>query len=291
MQRSVMAVLAGLAFASTISSSHPLAEGRSGQQAVIDGQPAAFEVASIKRNLSGAPSRGQTQPGGRFTATSAPALQFIRLAFDNLSPDRIVNVPDWVTSERYDLVAKAPDGVQLAGAMGVLMQSLLRERFAFAAHFETREMPIYELVLARSDRQPGVNLTRAACDCTGNRAEAGCRQTVPLPSIPELDGLTCMQVSGPGRWIVRGYPLQIAIRDVDGRPVVDKTGLTGTWNMELEFTPDDPLPSVAGPLPFPSENAPSFFTALQEQLGLELQAARGPVSVLVIDRIERPTPD
>lgn len=255
------------------------------------GSSSAFEVASIKRNVSGAPSRGRTQPGGLFTATGAPVLQFIRLAFDNLSPDRILNAPDWVSSERYDLAAKAPEGVELSRDMGVLMQSLLRERFAFAAHFEMREMPIYELVLARSDGRLGPNLQRAVCDCTGNRAEAGCRQGVPLPSIPELDGLTCMQVSGPGRWIARGYPLQSVMSDVDGRPVVDRTGLAGTWNIELEFTPDEPLPSVAGPLPFPADSAPSFFTALQEQLGLKLQSARGPVSVLVIDRIERPTPD
>jgi uncharacterized protein (TIGR03435 family) len=253
----------------------------------------SFEVASIKRNVSDAPSRGRTEPGGRFTATSAPVLQFIRLAYDNLSTDRILNVPDWVTSERYDLIAKAPDGVSIGRAMGLLMQALLRERFAFEAHFETREMPIYELVLARSDGRLGANLKRAACDCTGNRTEAGCRQRVPLPSIPELDGLSCGQVSSPGRWIVRGYPLQSFLSDLDGRPVVDKTGLTGAWNVEFEFTPDQPpLPGEAPPpLPLPADNAPSFFTALEEQLGLKLRSARGQARVLVIDRIERPTPD
>jgi uncharacterized protein (TIGR03435 family) len=252
-----------------------------------------FEVASIKRNLEDGPSRGRTEPGGRFTATGAPVLQFIRLAYDNLSPDRILNVPDWVASERYDLVAKAPEGVQAPRVMGSLMRSLLRERFAFVAHMETREMPIFELVLARRDGRLGPKLQRALCDCTGSKAEPGCKQGPEAARFPEFDGLTCIQMGLPGRQLMRGFPLRDFADQVNGRAVVDKTGLTGTWNVELEFTPDEPFaardPSASDLTP--REVAPSFFTAVEEQLGLRFRPARGLVDVVVVDRIERPTPD
>lgn len=255
--------------------------------------PAAFEVASIKRNTSGGPSRGRTEPGGRFTATSAPALQLIRLAYDNRSADRILNVPDWVASERFDIVAKAPDGVQVGRDMGALMRSLLRERFAFEAHVEMREMPIFELVLARRDGRLGPKLQRSSCDCTGNRTEPGCKQPLQTAALPEFDGLTCMQVGLRGRRLMRGFPLREFADEVNGRAVVDRTGLTGTWNLELEFTPDEPSP-VGDPAASdltPLASPPSFFTAVEEQLGLRFRPSRGPVEVVVIDRIERPTPD
>jgi len=252
-----------------------------------------FEVASIKRNLSDGPSRGRSEPGGRFTATGAPVLQFIRLAYNNWSPDRILNVPAWVTSERYDLVARAPDGVQLSREMGSLMQSFLRERFAFEAHVEVREMPILELVLARRDGRLGTKLQRSSCDCRGNRTEPGCSRPVRAASFPEFDGLTCMQLELRGRRLMRGFPLEDFADEVNGRAVIDKTGLTGAWNLELEFSPDEL--SAAGDASAsdltPSERGPSFFTAVEEQLGLRFRPSRGAVKVVVVDRIERPTPD
>jgi bla regulator protein BlaR1 len=252
----------------------------------------AFEVASIKRNVSGDPPRGR-MAGDRFTATSTPVLQLIQLAYDRLPPRRMMNVPDWVPSERYDLVAKAPEGVQLALAMGPLMRSLLRDRFGFHAHVETREMPIYELVLARRDRRLGPKMQQAACDCTGNRAEPGCRRGgPPLPSLPEFDGASCAQLGTASLRIMRGYPMSTFARTflaggID-RVVVDKTGLPGTWNVELEYTPEQMPNATTGA---PPADSPSLFTALQEQLGLKLQPARGLVEVLVIDSIERPTED
>lgn len=252
-----------------------------------------FEVASIRRNLLDGPSRGRTEPGGRFTATGAPVLQFIRLAYDNWSPDRILNVPAWVTTERYDLVAKAPDGVQVSREMASLMQSLLRERFAFEAHVEVREMPIFELVLARRDGKPGSRLQRSSCDCRGDRTEPGCSRPVRTAAFPEFDRLTCMQLSGHGRRLMRGFPLKDFADEVNGRAVIDKTGLNGPWNLELEFTADDP-PTAGDPSASdftPSESGPSFFTAVEEQLGLRFRPSRGAVEVVVVDRIERPTPD
>lgn len=248
----------------------------------------AFEVASLRRNVSGDPARGRREPGGRFTATGTPVITYIRMAFGGLPDDRILRVPDWVRSERYDLVAKVPDGSELA--MGQLLRSLLRDRFGFAAHVETRDLPTYELVVARRDGGLGPALQPASCDCTGDQAEAGCRQGPPLPSFPEFNGPSCALLGQPGRRVVRGYPMSTVAQSLGGlveRVVIDKTGLAGVWNLEVTFT--DPLanPDAAGGLQ-PSDE-PSLFTALQEQLGLRLEPSRGPVDVLVIDRIERPT--
>ena len=174
----------------------------------------AFEVASIKLNTSGDPARALRQPGGRFTAVSVPTLQIIRQAYDLLE-FQVANVPDWVESERYDILAKAPDGVE---HLSPLLQTLLRERFTFAAHIETREMPIYELVLARQDGRLGDRIERAAADCTAGL------QTVP--PAPQGDGPPCALLGTIGRRVMRGYPLsrfaQMLAGEV-GRVVVDKT--------------------------------------------------------------------
>jgi uncharacterized protein (TIGR03435 family) len=177
--------------------------------------------------------------------------------------------------------------------MGSLMQSFLRERFAFEAHVEEREMPIFELVLARRDGRLGTKLQRSSCDCRGNRTEPACNRPARTASLPEFDGLTCMQVELPGRRLMRGFPLEDFLDELNGRAVVDKTGLTGAWNLELEFSPDelsiarDPSASDLTP----ADRGPSFFTAIEEQLGLRLRPSRGAVKVVVVDRIERPTTD
>jgi len=255
-------------------------------------QPAAvaFEVVSIKRNTSVAPARARLEPG-RFTAVNAPVFQILRQAYD-IQPFQVANAPDWITSERYDILAKAPEGVDVGRALPSLLRSLLNDRFMFRSHIESREMPTYELVLARKDRKLGAKLQQAPVDCA---APAGAQ--VPPPS-PQSDEPPCAVMGTPGRYQMRGFPIS-RFAQILGSPlnrfVVDKTGLTGTWNLELEFTPDQ-MPNIPpGALPpgvtLPSPDAPSLFTAVQEQLGLKLEAARGPVEVLVIDNIERPSED
>ena len=112
--------------------------------------PLAFEVASVKTNTSGGPSRGRVQPG-RFSGENVTLLTILRQAFDVL-PDQIDNVPDWVSSDRYDIVAKAPDGADFPGTLAPMLRNLLAERFHLRAHTESRTRPVYELVTARSDR-------------------------------------------------------------------------------------------------------------------------------------------
>jgi uncharacterized protein (TIGR03435 family) len=247
----------------------------------------SFEVVSIKRNLSGDPASGRRQ-NDRFIVTSTPLVQLIRQAYD-LPENRILDLPEWALSERYDVNAKAPEGVQVGRALAPMLRSLLRDRFGFVARVDTREMPVYELIVARADGKLGPSLTESSCNCAGDRTEAGCRQGPPSAG-PEISGMTCAQLGVAGRSIFRGYPMSVYARYLSGgridRVVIDRTGLTGTWNAEI-VSAADPSPATDGV----NSDLPSFFTAIQEQLGLKLRPARAPVPVLIIESIHPPTPD
>jgi uncharacterized protein (TIGR03435 family) len=251
----------------------------------------AFEVVSIKRNTSVAASRGRIEPG-RFTAVGVPIVQVIRQAYDILDV-QLGPTPDWVRSDGYDILAKSPDGVDIARDLPPLLQSMLKARFQLEIHYERREMPIYELTVARSDRRLGPRLRESAADCSVNPP------VLPPAAQREADDAPpCALFGTIGRRTMRGFPLPRFARMLageTGRVVHDKTGLGGTWNVDLEYMPDQVPPLPPGGLPFgaslPSPDAPNLFTAVQEQLGLKLVSARGSVEVLIIDRIERPTED
>jgi uncharacterized protein (TIGR03435 family) len=246
----------------------------------------AFEVASIKRNVSNdAGGYVRIEEGARFNAVNASLALIIRQAY-GVQPFQVVNLPDWVDTERYDIRAKAPDGVEVFPNMAPLLRSLLKERFGFRSRPEQRDLPVYDLMLARSDRRLGPKISQASVDC-------GARTTgAPPPKGPSGEEL-CGITQGPGRIIVRGYSLARFSQSLIGqvqRMVVDKTGLPGPWNLEVLYTPDQPV-ALNGAIVPPNPDAPSLFTALQEQLGLKLEASRGSVDVLVVDRLERPTED
>jgi uncharacterized protein (TIGR03435 family) len=177
-----------------------------------------------------------------------------------------------------------------------MMQRVFAERFKLAVHKETREIPVYELTLARSDRTLGSKLKPAATDCDAvmNGMLKSAREGGPPPTPPQLpDGRpACGMRFGPGTRLVAGGTSMAAfarsMSNPAGRIIVDKTGLIGGFDFELEFSPD---PAAAGgqPAAVSDTNLPSLFTALEEQLGLKLVPERRPVEVLVIDRVERPT--
>ena len=246
----------------------------------------SFEVTSIKRNVSNdVGGYVRVEEGARFNAVNAPLALIVRQAYA-LQAFQVINAPDWLSAERYDIRAKAPDGVEVFPNMAPLLRSLLKERFGFEAHTETRELPVFNLVLARPDRELGPKVSPATFDC-GTRTSAA-----PPPSGPSGERM-CEISGGPGRITVRGYSMArfagSLVNQVQ-RMVVDKTGLTGGWKFEVQFTPDQPAVLNGAVVP-PSPDAPSLFTALQEQLGLKLEPSRGQVDVLVIDRINRPTED
>jgi uncharacterized protein (TIGR03435 family) len=234
--------------------------------------------------------------------TTARLKGFIAEAFGMAMPPslidaRLVGGPDWIGSERYDINAKAstefqpsPDGPDRN--LLLMMRSLLEERFKLVAHRETRELPIYELVVARADGKLGSGLHKSDIDCDAIAAAIRSGNRPPRqPNEPP----PCALMGGPARTLAGGATMTQLATNLSvrlERLVIDKTGLAGRFKFELAWTPDR-MPTEAPPPGIPpiDPNGPSIFTALQEQLGLKLEPAKGPVDVLVIDRVEHPTED
>ena len=260
----------------------------------------SFDVVSIRENKSGDP--GQTirrQPGGRLIIINVPLRTLIISAF-GLQPQQLAAGPDWIDSARYDITAQASGELAVTepgsvGPLDLMMQRMLADRFQLAVRTERRELPIYALTLARSDGRLGPRIRTAAIDCQAvmndmlKRGQSGGGPPVP-PQRPD-GGPGCGMRFGPGSLLTAGGSSMAALARLlavpVGRLVLDRTGLTGGFDFDLEFT-IDPVGGAPQP-PSNDATAPSIFTALEEQLGLKLQAERGPVEVLVIDRIERPT--
>ena len=263
-----------------------------------------FEVASIKRNNStdGNMAR-RLQPGGT-TLLNMPLRQLIMIAY-GVQPFQVVGGPPWLTSDRFDILAKA-EGTPSQEDINLMLRALLADRFKLVVHIEKREMQAYSLVKARADGRLGAGLQPAAVDCgTAGRGRGG-PPPAPPAGAPRAGGpggpaMGCRVMMAPGRLTVAGQPLAqlaTALGQQLGRPVIDKTGLTGAFDFELAFMPEGgrggPVgqpPPGAPPLPPIDPDAPSLFTALQEQLGLKLEAERLPVDVVVIDSVEQPTED
>jgi uncharacterized protein (TIGR03435 family) len=258
----------------------------------------AFEVASVKSNKSGDQrTMIQMPPGGRYTATNIPLRLLLRQAYE-VQEFQIVGGPNWLASDRFDIIAKAPDGTTGPEQMRLMLRALLADRFKLVAHTETREMPIYSLVLAREDGKLGPKLSAAKVDCDARFSAA--RRGGPPPEFPAPgQQAECAFMMAPGSMNVGGMPmleLARALSPAVGRIVIDKTGLNGRYDFQMTYTPEGrgfgPGPGPGGAEPPPADpNTPSLFTALQEQLGLKLESARGPVDVVVIDRVEQPTED
>ena len=262
-----------------------------------------FEVASIKQNTSDDRRSFGVQPGGRLVVRNSTLKNLIAAAFgmaqiQALIPERILGGPDWIDSERYNIDAKASTEFQFTPGgppkdMLLMLRSLLEERFKLVAHRETREMPIFELVVARKDGRLGPGLHKSSIDCDAMFAAA--QNGVPPPPRQPNEPPPCRLMGGPARTIASGVMMQQLAANLSnhlGRFVIDKTGLTGRFDFNIGWAPDR-LPTTAPPPGTPpvDPNGPSLVTALQEQLGLKVQPAKGPVEVLVIDSVEHPTPD
>jgi uncharacterized protein (TIGR03435 family) len=264
---------------------------------------ASFEVATVKQNNSGEPFvRIGMAPGGRFTATNVPLRQLITIAYQ-VQPFQIDGGPNWMASDRFDIVAKAagelpPPQPGRPGPLQSMMKALLADRFHLVVHNARKEMPIYALLPARSDGKLGPRIHQSTTDCAAILA-AGRRGGGPPPQPPSLtDPIPCGMRVLPGGLSIGGMPLSQFAQFASGtlqRIVVDRTGLTSNFDIDLTWTPDqlpqgrgDPSPGAPA-LPPIDPNGPSLFTAVQEQLGLKLESTKGPVDVLVIDRAEKPT--
>jgi uncharacterized protein (TIGR03435 family) len=254
----------------------------------------AFEVASIKPNKSGptSPQRAGLPPGDRVRMINVPLLVLIQIAYPDMS--QIIGGPKWMgtrgtpnfDADRFDVNAKA-EAPASSEQLRLMLQTLLAERFKLVVHTETRQVDVYALRLARADGKLGPNLHPAAVDC---------RALIAAVTNPTPGKHPCGTVgSNLPPWHVRGVPLtQLLILGIDvGRPIVDKTGLTGRFDFDLNWTPRWALNPSFDRSRFPDVDidGPDILTAVQEQLGLKLAPEKDDQPVLVIDHVEQPTPD
>jgi uncharacterized protein (TIGR03435 family) len=245
----------------------------------------AFEVASVRRSLTADTDVSfGARPGG-WAMTNAAIGVLIRAAYPAQTPE-LIGAPDWVISERYDVTAKAA-GNPPRDQITLMLRTLLAERFKLAAHYETVERPVYALMLARGDGQVAPGLVRSNIDCDAVNAARREGRTpegpTPANGAPPCAWSAVFRTSATVRF--GGLPLSRLGESVgrpDERVIIDRTGLPGNYEFTLHYSPRE-APADTDP--------PSLFTALEEQLGLKLVPDRAPLQVLVIDAVERPTPD
>lgn len=257
-------------------------------------QEPSFAAASIRANPSGLHPSGlpggttDFRPGGRFSAENVRLLELISTAW-NIERYRLTGGPDWLRSARFNVEAAAGSDVPIERTR-LMLRTLLAERFTLRARLAPRELPTYTLVVARADGRLGQGLRPASPTACVNRSPG----RVPPGELP-----TCGQLrSGPDRMSGRSVPieeLRSRLSAISLRVVVDKTGLAGAYDIDLEWTPgESTVAAVAAltpgtpPAPVDPNRAP-LETAVTEQLGLRLQQTRGIVDVLVIDGAELPT--
>ena len=265
------------------------------QEPILD---ASFEVASFKRNVTGGNAVWRPQATGEFTLINIPFTTLLLGAYQ-LQPYQLIGAPSWVRDERYDINARLdpkiasrlqPDGHPPTWALA--LRRLLVERARLTFRRETRQLAVYALVMARPDRTLGPNIRPAQADCDALRtqSEVAARERAPSPYPPSTPTYTpCGLRHATGRIVSGGFGFAeflSALSVQTGRAVVDRTGLSGKWDLYVDYAPS---PATAGAAA--DANLPDLFTALEEQLGLKLESTQGPVQVFVIDRVERPTAD
>jgi bla regulator protein blaR1 len=241
-----------------------------------------FEVASI-RPSSGSDPRTllQVLPGGGLRTSGATLRFLVTLAYQVRS-FQVLDGPGWIGTDRFDIIAtvdrsrpagdEPADPAKVTAAQLSNMQNqmrprliaLLAERFGLRVHRETRQQPIYELVVGKGG-----------------------------PKIDAVPGNFGGLHIGRNQFVGEGATIDMlstALANQVGRPIVDRTGLAGSFNFKLNWTPDETIiPNGGDPLSTLDQAGPSIFTAIREQLGLELKATKGPAEVLVIDHVEHPS--
>jgi uncharacterized protein (TIGR03435 family) len=256
----------------------------------------AFEVASVKLNTSSNPRGAISGPTpGRFTMSGVPLLFIVNYAYPVLGY-QLVGMPDWAGTTNYDVNATYPLGVQPDEPTArQMVQTLLEQRFGLKVHHEMRSLASYALVIARKDGALGPQVTRSDVDCKTWLADkrsvfgAGSASTV----APGGKRSACTMMASR-RYIAAGTQtmtqLATTLGALVGRPVIDRTGLSGTFDMDLQWAPSMEM-AAPGTTTTANGDGPSIFSALQEQLGLRLDSTTASFDVLVIDHVERPTED
>jgi uncharacterized protein (TIGR03435 family) len=257
----------------------------------------AFDVASVKPHDPSSEHFCLLEiraPERRWSAKACPLVNLIRYAY-GLNSSQVV-MPDPAVPGSFDILASFRDSANLTREQVLAMvQQTLVERFHLVAHHEQRPVPIYALVLARTDGRLGKGMNRSSIDCEKWIAEGRSRTDEGVPSALTANHKRNACGIAPGKdYLVGGTAttaeLATRLEVIVGRRVVDRTGLTGGFDLDLQFSRS---PLTAAPAndaaAAPSGDAPLIFTAIQEQLGLKLEATTAPLDVLVVDHVEHPT--
>jgi uncharacterized protein (TIGR03435 family) len=272
--------------------------------APVPGDAPRFQVAAIRRNVSGVvPSVAQgTQVavrGNRVIAPNITVRELIRAAYNHQHLPRafVTGGPDWIDGEHYDVdaVATEPFGpIEIGNVMppdaSAMLRALLADRFGLALHNEIREDRIYELILDRDDGTLGPELKPSTAECRG-----------PFQPVDrEAQQPTCPFILSPGpagpglimsNFRMRDLAMFLSLfPDVDA-PVADRTGLTGRYDTHVRYQRGFAFSATGAPVPLQVDETeiPTITRAIREQLGLRLERTRGPIEVLVVDRVERPS--
>ena len=265
-------------------------------QDIARDQAQAFETASITRNTAGPTEKGSVkfQPKGRLIGTNVTLEDMIRFAYQRHFFDEreVSGGPAWTSVDRFDLLANVP-GEHVFDSDGfprqslVLLQALLSERFRLQVDEESRDRSVYALVTANPDSVLGPTLRKSDIDC-------GAVMRGERPPLLPGQGPPCGFKTPPGRLFANTFTMPVIAsllsRHVDRR-VIDRTGLSGRFDMELEASEIEAGPDYKpGPsdLALPPAKGPSIFVAVREQLGLKLEPVTAPVPVIVITQAERP---
>jgi bla regulator protein BlaR1 len=236
--------------------------------------PPTFEVAAIKPSNPNTRDLGLHRTGGMFVATGFTLQRLIAFAYD-VEVFQVSGGPAWSNSERYDITAKkASDPVRRAKPDDdkLRVQVLLVDRFKLVIHRESKELPVYALVFGKN----------------------GSKLQIAKPHVGS-SGVSGRGGSSGTQWTFTDAPVSLLVHNLSQRlerPVVDRTGLSAHYDFKLEWTSDQSQPVLASresAIGVPDSSGPSLFTALQEQLGLKLEAQKGPVEIIVIDRADRPS--
>lgn len=268
-------------------------------QAPVGGSaPSVFDNVSIVSNTSGkaGPGAVRLQPDGVFLGTNVTVRELIEYAYQRHAFDRreVLGGPAWIDAERFDVVARAPGGqftvdadASFRGAWGMI-RALLADRFKLQVHEENSVRPVYVLMTAGADAALGPKLRKTDIDC-------GVVASGPMTALRPGQSPPCSIKTTPGRLFVNTAGMatiaSLLSRHVD-RPVVDRTGLTGRFDVQLEASdikaPPDYRPgrSDAGLAPV---TGLTIFVAVHEQLGLKLEPQTAAIPVLVVDGVERPS--
>ena len=252
-----------------------------------------FEVVSVKPHASRTgPSKISSDDPGRFMATNTPLWFLILYAYE-IPEYQLIGAPDWTYESTFDIAGTYPNRRQPTDhETRVMLQNLLVERFSLKLHHEQRELPTYALVLARKDGRLGPQLQRSDVDCAKWAQEKRPNTDAgrPSPVSPSGKRPSCTMIA-TRTYLTGGArtmdDIAKTLHSMVSRPVADRTGLTGVFDVDLRWSRYD-LTADAGTSDS-ANNSPSIFAALQEQLGLKLVPQREKFDVLVLDDVTRPT--